>query len=124
MSQRTNGSMNPSPPTYRGLSVPFRPGTPQNNPSLDDLKRKLMKFTLPDDNKTTTLNVADCNNSVDVLTKALKKFGKLGADGSKNIESDDTGLSVDGWGAFLDWGQGDATSAFREPARCRTLYLI
>ncbi|TFK89132.1 Pkinase-domain-containing protein [Polyporus arcularius HHB13444] len=109
MSQRTNGSMNPSPPTYRGLSVPFRPGTPQNNPSLDDLKRKLMKFTLPDDNKTTTLNVADCNNSVDVLTKALKKFGKLGADGSKNIESDDTGLSVDGWGAFLDWGQGDAT---------------
>lgn len=110
MSQRSNTSTtNPSPPTYRGIStVPFRPGTPSHNPSLDDLRRKLIKFTLPDE-RSATLNVADCNGGVEVLTKALKKFNKLGADGSESIDSEDGGLTIDGWGAFLDWGQGDTT---------------
>ncbi|KAI0647129.1 hypothetical protein C8Q79DRAFT_606405 [Trametes meyenii] len=99
-------SMNPS---FRGLGVPFRPGTPSHsNPSLDDLRRKLIKFTSPEEGKTTTLNVADCSGGVEILTKALKKFGKLGADGSEYIESDDGGLSVDGWGAFLEWGPHDS----------------
>ncbi|KAI0636887.1 hypothetical protein C8Q77DRAFT_530585 [Trametes polyzona] len=94
---------------YRGLNAPdFRPGTPsRSTPSLDDLRRKLIKFTLPEEGKTTTLNVADCSGGVEVLTKALKKFGKLGPDGSESVESDDGGLSVDGWGAFSEWGQGD-----------------
>ncbi|TBU35895.1 Pkinase-domain-containing protein [Dichomitus squalens] len=109
MTQRSNGTMNPSPPTYRGLNVPYRPGTPSHNPSLDDLRRKLIKFTMPDESKTTTLNVADCNGGVEVLSKALKKFNKLGTDGSESIESEDGGLKIDGWGAFLDWGQGDTT---------------
>lgn len=113
MGQRTN--MNPSPPTYRGLSAPFRPGTPSQNPSLDDLRRKLIKFTLPDEGKATTLNIADCNGAVEILTKALKKFGKLGGDGSDLVESDEAGLSVDGWGAYLEWSQSDVSSAYRDP---------
>ena len=44
-----------------------------------------------------------------MLTKALKKFNKLGADGSESIESEDGGLAIDGWGAFLGGGQGDTT---------------
>ena len=110
MSQRSNNSTtNPSPPTYRGLTAVVRPGTPSHNPSLDDLRRKLIKFTLPDEGKSTTLNVADCNGGVEMLTKALKKFNKLGADSSESISSEDGGLSIDGWGAFLDWGHGDTT---------------
>ncbi|KAH9856962.1 hypothetical protein C2E23DRAFT_721053 [Lenzites betulinus] len=94
---------------YRGLAVPdMRPGTPsRSNPSLDDLRRKLIKFTLPEEGKTTTLNVADCSGGVEVLIKALKKFIKLGPDGSDNIDSDDGGLTVDGWGAFSEWGPVD-----------------
>ena len=79
---------------------------------MDDLRRKLIKFTLPDEGKAATLNIADCNSGVEVLTKALKKFGKVGSDGSETVESEETGLSVDGWGAFLDWGQGDVSSTY------------
>ncbi len=93
--------------------MPLRPGTPSHTPSLDDLRRKLIKFSLPDEGKAATLNIADCNGAVEVLTKALKKFGKLGADASESIESDESGLSVDGWGAYLDWGQGNTPSTFR-----------
>ncbi|KAL1944514.1 hypothetical protein VTO73DRAFT_2944 [Trametes versicolor] len=94
---------------YRNLND-FRPGTPssRSNPSLDDLRRKLIKFTLPEEGKTTTLNVADCSGGVEVLTKALKKFGKLGPESSESVESDDGGLSVDGWGAFSEWGMPEA----------------
>ncbi|KAI1795796.1 Pkinase-domain-containing protein [Ganoderma leucocontextum] len=124
MSQRSNNSTtNPSPPTYRGLTVPFRPGTPSHNPSLDDLRRKLIKFTLPDESKTTTLNVADCNGGVEVLTKALKKFNKLGTDGSESIESEDGSLTIDGWGAFLDWSQGDPTRGPLSEAELVTIML-
>lgn len=111
MPQKSN--TNPSPPTHRNITVPLRPGTPSHTPSLDDLRRKLIKFSLPDEGKAATLNIADCNGAVEVLTKALKKFGKLGADASESIESDESGLSVDGWGAYLDWGQGNTPSTFR-----------
>ena len=125
MSQRTNGSMNPSPPTYRGLNVPYRPGTPShNNPSLDDLRRKLIKFTLPDESRTTALDVAGCSGGVEILSKALKKFNKLGTDGSESVQSEDGGLTIDGWGAFLDWGQGDTTRMCFMSDGGVTLYFV
>ncbi|KAI0665185.1 hypothetical protein C8Q70DRAFT_942656 [Cubamyces menziesii] len=110
VSGRSNASgMNPSPASFRSLNVPFRPGTPSHNtPSLDDLRRKLIKFTLPEEGMTVTINVTDCSGGVEVLTKALKKLYKLGPDGSESIESTDGGLSVDGWGAFLERGQNDS----------------
>ncbi|KAH9926195.1 uncharacterized protein B0H18DRAFT_876670 [Fomitopsis serialis] len=117
-SQRNNmASSTPSPPTgpynRNGIVGPIRPNTPQNNgsystPSLDDLRRKLVKFALPDEGKSATINVADCAGGVEVLIKALKKFNKLGsrADGeSERVETEDGGLSVDGWGVYLNGGE-------------------
>ncbi|OBZ75595.1 Protein kinase byr2 [Grifola frondosa] len=58
-------------------------------------------FTLPDEGKSTTLNVTDCAGGVEVLVKALKKFGKLGSEGMEQVETDEGGLSVEGWGVYL-----------------------
>ncbi|OCH94960.1 Pkinase-domain-containing protein [Obba rivulosa] len=117
--QRTHVPGTASPPigpSYRVGSGPFaRPNTPQHNtPSLDDLRRKLVKFSLPDEAKSATLNVADCVGGVEVLVKALKKFNKLSSrgehEGAERIETEDGGLSVDGWGAYLDWGHEDVNT--------------
>ena len=112
-SQRANSSTPPpaSATNYRG--GPFlRPTTPSHNPSLDDLRRKLIKFSLPDEGKSTTINAIDCAGGPEVLERALRKFGKLGTnreDTSMQVEIINGGLAVDGWAAFLDWGQEDAT---------------
>lgn len=119
MAQRNNAnSGTPSPPTgpynRNGIAGPVqRPNTPQNNashsaPSLDDLRRKLVKFALPSEGKSATINVADCAGGVEVLIKALKKFNKLASrgdgDGAERVETENGGLSVEGWGAFLTAG--------------------
>ncbi|KZS99372.1 uncharacterized protein LAESUDRAFT_765618 [Laetiporus sulphureus 93-53] len=79
-----------------------RPTTPSSHtPSLDDLKRKLVKFTLPGEGKSVTINVTDCDGGVEVLVRALKKFNKLAlrgdSKGAEHVEMEDGGLSVDGW---------------------------
>ena len=81
--------------------------TPQNNiPSLDDLRRKLIKFSLADEGHSCTLNVSDCSGAVEVLEKALKKFGKTGqraADSESpvpHVQIEDGTLLVDGWGVY------------------------
>ncbi|KAI0950600.1 hypothetical protein AcV7_009014 [Taiwanofungus camphoratus] len=115
VTQRSNAGT-PSPPTglsHRLAAGLLRPDTPpRNNPSLDDLRRKLVRFALPDEGKSTTINVADCVGGVEVLVKALKKFGKLGSrgdsEGMEHVESEDGGLSVDGWGAYLHYGHEDS----------------
>lgn len=118
----------PSPPTagtsssaYTVGRGPFgRPTTPSHSaaPSLDDLRRKLVKFFLADDGHSVTINVADCAGGYEVLEKVLKKFGKLGGRGS-DAESmaghagmEDGGLSFDGWGVYLDWGQDDGPGSW------------
>ncbi|CCM02382.1 uncharacterized protein FIBRA_04477 [Fibroporia radiculosa] len=113
-SQRTAASGTPSPPIGpRGALG--RPNTPSHGtPSLDDLRRKLVKFTLPDDAKSVTINAADCAGGVEVLVRALKKFNKLGAEGSERVEIGDGGLSVDGWGAYLHRGADDTGSPLTE----------
>ena len=80
---------------------------------MDDLRRKLIKFQLRDEGKSTLLNVSDCVGGAEVLERALRKFGKINPkpndDTSMNVEIvNNNGLSVEGWGAFLDWGQEDA----------------
>ncbi|KAI0079916.1 Pkinase-domain-containing protein [Panus rudis PR-1116 ss-1] len=112
-------STTPPPPsanTYRNATPFARAATPSAaTPSLDDLRRKLIKFTLPVEGKSATLNVADCAGGAEVLEKALKKFGKMSArsseDASMNVEIVNGGLSVEGWGAFLDWGQNDGSGS-------------
>lgn len=85
---------------------------------MDDLRRKLVKFFLADDGHSVTINVADCAGGYEVLEKVLKKFGKLGGRGSdaENMAGhagmEDGGLSFDGWGVYLDWGQDDGPGSW------------
>lgn len=75
-----------------------------------------MKFNIADGNYARTVDVSDCAGGVEVLEKALKKFGKLGPrkEGDSimdHVESEDGGLVLDGWGVFLDWGRQDDETA-------------
>lgn len=127
----TNGgasSASPSPPTaYSVGRGPFnRPNTPGHNPnvnvianpnlnltpSLVDLRRKLVKFQLAEEGHSCTINVEDCAGGIEVLEKALKKFGKLGVRGADVAGTDDGGLSVDGWGVYLDWRHDNRPGQF------------
>lgn len=101
----------PSPPTH-GYSVgrgPFNPTSSNNNQySLDDLRRKIVKFILPDEGLSFTIDAASCTGGVEVLEKVLKKFGKgsLRSDGNMDVsQTEEGGLMVDGWGVFMDLGQ-------------------
>ncbi|PCH38051.1 Pkinase-domain-containing protein [Wolfiporia cocos MD-104 SS10] len=111
-SQRRGGSSTPPPlASHRNLGNTLgRPVTP----SLQDLKKKLVKFTLPDESKSVTINVGDCSGGVEVLARALKKFNKLSlreGEGTERVEIEDGGLSVDGWGAYLLSGQDDLSGS-------------
>ncbi|KAJ3732201.1 Pkinase-domain-containing protein [Lentinula guzmanii] len=100
----------------------FNPATPShsNAPSLEDLRRKLVKFSLPDEHLTYTIDVDTCVGGVEILERVLKKFGKgggkgIGADPDAegaldHVTTEDGGLSVDGWGVYLENGTGDLLS--------------
>jgi mitogen-activated protein kinase kinase kinase len=104
-------SRTPSPPAYSVGRGPFQRGANANanaqqpGPSLDELRRKVHKFSMPEQNQTRTIDVSSAAAGVDVLEKALKKFGVV----SRPLEVQDYlttasgGLVVDGWAAFLDW---------------------
>lgn len=100
------------PPASASVNNAYRNLTPRGQaPSLDDLRRKLVRFQLRDEGKSTLLNVSDCAGGAEVLEKALRKFSKINPkpndDTSMTVEIVNGGLSVEGWGAFLDWGQDD-----------------
>ena len=111
-----------SPPThaYTVGRGPFNPtNSAHNTPySLSDLRRKLVKFVLPDEGLSFTIDVATCNGGVEVLEKVLKKFdkGSLRSDGNLDVsQTDDGGLTVDGWGVFMEMDIGSGTS-FSSPS--------
>jgi len=110
-----------SPPPQTPFSVGRGPFTntssPSIPPSLVDLRRKLVKIVLGDEGHSATINVEDCVGGVEVLEKALKKFGKLGPknsdlEGPDRVGTSDGGLSVDGWCVFLEWGNETSPGAF------------
>ena len=116
VSAQNSGRGTPSPPNAFSVGRgPFnRPMTPQHSaaPSLDDLRRKLVKFMLPEEGHSCTINAEDCVGGIEVLEKVLKKFNKLGSKGDLAnvmdlVETENGGLSLDGWGVYLDWGQGE-----------------
>ncbi|KAJ4463215.1 hypothetical protein C8J55DRAFT_539124 [Lentinula edodes] len=120
--QSTNPS-GVSPPNQNFVgNRPFNPSMPShsNAPSLEDLRRKLVKFYLPDEGLTYTIDVDTCVGGVEILEKVLKKFGKgggrgigtdAGAEGTlDHVTTEDGGLSVDGWGMYLENGSGDLLS--------------
>ena len=72
-----------------------------------------MKFVLPDEGLSFTIDVATCNGGVEVLERVLKKFDKgcLRGDGNLDVsQTDDGGLTVDGWGVFMEMDIGSGTS--------------
>jgi mitogen-activated protein kinase kinase kinase len=108
----------PSPPNaaYTVGRGPFRTpnnanaGNANNNaggPSLDELRRKVLKFSMFEQNQTRTIDVSNASSGLDVIEKALKKFGLLHSqrplDAGDVTVGADGGMAVDGWGAFLDW---------------------
>ena len=106
-----------SPPAhaYTVGRGPFNPtNSAHNTPySLSDLRRKLVKFVLPDEGLSFTIDVATCNGGIEVLEKVLKKFdkGSLRGDGNLDVsQTDDGGLTVDGWGVFMEMDTGSGTS--------------
>ncbi|KAK8846738.1 hypothetical protein IAR55_005825 [Kwoniella newhampshirensis] len=75
-------------------------------PSLDDLRKQLVKFVNAEDGTMRTVNVSSATSGVEVLERALKKFGKWGTGThvSTDTESDEDGerLEVDGWGVYAE----------------------
>lgn len=116
-----NSSGTPSPPThaYTVGRGPFNPSAPVNAQySLDDLRRKLVKFVLPDEGLSFTIDVASYTGGVEVLEKVLKKFGKGNSRIDENTDvshTEEGGLMVDGWGVYMDMGQDDGPGTFPYP---------
>lgn len=117
----------PSPPT-QGYTVgrgPFNSGSSANTQySLDDLRRKLVKFVLPDDGHSSTIDVTACTGGIEVLERVLKKFGKGNLRNDDHMEASQTeegGLLVDGWGAYMDMGGEDGPGiSTRSPSDATT----
>lgn len=117
-----SSSNTPSPSPYAVGRGPFHSnnasGSGQAPPTLDEIRRKLVKFVLPAEGLTYTIDVATCGGGIEVLEKVLKKFGKGGSkavDGDAPLEHAVTprgGLTVDGWGVYLDFGQQDGPGMF------------
>jgi mitogen-activated protein kinase kinase kinase len=108
-----NGASATSPSSFAFGRGPFaKPITSAGGPAplLDDVRRKLVKFYLADEGHSCTINVADCAGGVEVLERALKKFGKGGqrsadsGDGFDHVLTDEGGLVVDGWALYLGYG--------------------
>jgi mitogen-activated protein kinase kinase kinase len=105
------GSNAHSPPTiYRVGSGPFNTPSGAGPSTLDDLRKRLVKFVIPDEGLSFTIDVASCTGGVEVVEKVLKKFVKNThrTDTSDVSQTEDGGLAVDGWGVYPDLGQGDS----------------
>ena len=118
-----NGGSSSSANRNGGYAVgkgPFK--SPANNPymSLEDLRKRIVKFTLGESQTSKTIAISDGDGGVDILEAALKKFGKgggfgLGANGVSNDEQlgvgevEGGGLTVDGWGVFLEGPSGESS---------------
>ncbi|KAF8077912.1 ste11-like protein [Lyophyllum atratum] len=114
MTQHSSTSGTPSPPSlaYSVGRGAFNPSTPSHGTvPLETLRRKLVKFILPDEGLSSTIDVATCAGGVEVLEKVLKKFGKGGSRSTDTdgdyIQSEEGGLSIDGWAVYLGMGQED-----------------
>jgi mitogen-activated protein kinase kinase kinase len=97
-------SSSPSPPSqpYTNSRVGHSPSH-HNAPSLGDLRWKLVKFILPDEESSFTIDVTSCANGIEVLEKVLRKFGKGSRNSDGHMQSEG-GLTIDGWGVYLETG--------------------
>ena len=106
-SHRGASSSTPSPPTsHAGASFRSanRPNTPSSHtPSLDDIRKKVIKFSMPEEGKSSMIQVWDCGGGAEILWRAMKKLrGSEDSSHSPNVELIEGALTVDGWGVFAD----------------------
>lgn len=101
-------SSTPSPPTnaYTVGRGPFNPAVVQGlNPSLDDLRKYIVKFILPEGGHSK-ISIADCKGGVEILEKVLRKMDKgvnrSGDNTMDRVLTDGGGLSVDGWSVYME----------------------
>jgi mitogen-activated protein kinase kinase kinase len=101
----TSSSPSPSSQPHTNLRVGHSPSH-HNAPSLGDLRWKLVKFILPDEESSFTIDVTSCANGIEVLEKVLRKFGKSSRNPDRHTEQMQTegGLTIDGWGVYLETG--------------------
>jgi len=84
-------------------------------PSLEDLKRRTIKF-IGEDGTTRIVNVSDCRDAHDVLARVLKKFGKSSAGNSYaptagQVEDERELEDGEVWGIFATSGEGKSKCA-------------
>lgn len=101
----TSSSPSPSSQPHTNSRVGHSPSH-HNAPSLGDLRWKLVKFILPDEKSSFTIDVTSCANGIEVLEKVLRKFGKgsRNSDGRTEQMQTEGGLTIDGWGVYLETG--------------------
>lgn len=110
---RHDGSKGGSEPQRRAFLRPVHNGShtmamdPSHRPgqpSLEDLRRHVVKFVNFEDGRTSKVDVSSCTSGVEVLERVLKKFGKwntgMGTFGTDSDAENDR-LEVDGWGVFI-----------------------
>ena len=103
----------PLPPitAFSAGRSPFNTATHNAVPSLDNLRHKLVKFIMPEEGRSYVVDVADCAGGIEVMEKVLKKADKAGSRRNdtfnvmNRVETDDGGLSVDGWSVYLEWDE-------------------
>ncbi|KIK97449.1 hypothetical protein PAXRUDRAFT_24631 [Paxillus rubicundulus Ve08.2h10] len=104
----TSPSSSSPPAAFTVGRGPFNPPSHNTAFSLDDLRRTLVKFILPDEGRSCIIDVADCAGGIEVMEKVLRKFDKVAARAMNimnRVETDDGGLSVDGWCVYLEWDE-------------------
>lgn len=100
----TASSSNAASSTLRGPNSNFSSHDPAHHPSLEDLRRKTIKF-IGDDGTTRIVNVSDCTDAHEVLARVLKKFGKSA---SANTYPPPQGQSPAAEGSFDTGAAGEA----------------
>jgi mitogen-activated protein kinase kinase kinase len=93
----------PSPPS-QGYSLAR--GAYNQTPSWDDIKKKIVKFVIPEEGTSFTIDVTNCSRGQEVIEKVLKKVGKTtlrnpGTE-SPSGDRDDEYFNVDGWAVWQD----------------------
>lgn len=94
----------PSPPS-QGYSLARGPYN--QTPSLDDIKKKIVKFVIPEEGTSFTIDVTNCSRGQEVIEKVLKKIGKTtlrnpGTDSPSGDRENEEHFNVDGWGVWQD----------------------
>lgn len=88
-------------------------------PTLEDLKRRTIKFISEEDNTTRIVNVSDCRDAYDVMARVLKKFAKSPSGNSyrptagQGLTGDDLGAD-ETWGIFATSADGQNTKALSD----------